>query len=185
VRYRQQSPFLRSVRQRGFSLLELLVVIVIIGIVVAIVSINFSPGDSRLDETARRLEALIGIASDESMMAGQEMGITFYQSGYEFAVLSPDINLQEYEWIRLTDDDMFKARPLPAGLVMELFVEDQAIVLTDEQDETEAYEPQIYILSSGEVTPFDVRFRPEFDSDGILLTIGADGTTEITMDANR
>jgi len=160
-------------------LLELLVVIVIVGIIVAIATISFAPRDQTLEKNADRLRALTLLAADEALMQGQEMGLTFFPGGYEFAVLDPTEGI----WVRMTADEMFYPRQLDERLEMDLFIEDQQILLeTGEPPAAEDYEPQIFLLSSGEITPFSVRFRPAFDNYGVLLEIKADGKASVSAD---
>ena len=87
----------------------------------------------------------------------------------------------------MNDDDMFRLRSLETGLALDLFIEDREIVLANSDlrrpDDDDTYEPQIYILSSGEITPFNVRFRSDFETGGYLLSISVDGARTITSDA--
>jgi len=155
------------------------VVIVIIGILVAIATISFAPRDQSLQKSAERLDAMIELAADEALMQGQEMGLYFYPEGYEFSVFSPE----DGRWVLMDDDEMFFPRQLDERLELELYIEDQLIVLeTSTVENEEDYEPQVYLFSSGEITPFQVRFRPAFDTYGVVLTIEADGKSSIMAD---
>ncbi len=160
--------------------MELLVVIVIIGILVSVATININTDDNRSQRNAERLAALMQLAGDEAMMHGQEMGLRFYRGQYEFSVLDPTRRI----WVVMTDDDMFRPRNLEEDLQLELLIEDQEIVLASpgSKDREEDYLPQIFILSSGEVTPFTVRIRPEFTSSTYSLNVKADGSTETLAD---
>ena len=182
--YRRKAPAERQ--QRGFSLLELLVVIVIIGILVSIAAINIDTRDTRPQKQAERLAALIELAADEAMIHGQEMGLQFYLGQYEFSVFEPERGI----WIIMTNDEMFKPRTLEEAVAVDLVIEDREIVLVSPQSSRKAdavdenYEPQIFILSSGEITPFTASFRPEFEDSGYMLDIALDGKVTVTAIGN-
>ena len=42
--------------------------------------------------------------------------------------------------------------------------------------------PQVFILSSGDVTPFELRVRPDVGEKGISLEVAANGTVKTTRD---
>jgi general secretion pathway protein H len=70
----------------GFSLIEILVVIVIIGIVmsIAMLSITLAGGDNQLRDEAQRIMSLVEVARDESLLQGREFGLEFMQDSYRF-----------------------------------------------------------------------------------------------------
>ena len=66
--------------QRGFTLIELLVVIVIVAILFTYTTLAIrgnSPEDA-IKEEAHRLERLIELALEESILRGEEYGIEFF-----------------------------------------------------------------------------------------------------------
>ena len=81
--------------------------------------------------------------------------------------------LQENSWQSPGDDGLLKAYSLPAEIELRLEVEGEPPELNNlaaledggnEEDEEESLTPQVFILSSGEMTPFSVTFR-SFQSD--------------------
>jgi general secretion pathway protein H len=82
----------RPHRGRGFTLLEVLVVVFIIGVVatLALLSVDNSAGDDRLQREARRLNALLGIAGEEAVLFGVELGFEVTRDGYRFMRLDDD-----------------------------------------------------------------------------------------------
>jgi general secretion pathway protein H len=171
----------------GFSLLEIMIVVVIMGILVSIFTLSMgSFSEDATNEHARRLEALINLATEEASMQGREIGLRFYQHGYEFSARVPDLSedgLLIWRWIPLEDDKLLKARDLGEDFAVELLIEGKEVDLDYEPKEDEEYEPQIYLFSSGDLTPsFNARIRPSFSDHAMLLTAEVDGKIEVKPD---
>jgi general secretion pathway protein H len=158
----------------GFSLIELLVVIVVIGLLVGMFTLSLgSFAEDENVEEARRLAALIELARDEAGIQGREFGLQFYQQGYEFSRLEAVVNEEgepEIVWIPLDGDRQLRPRSLGEESFLELELEGKETVLRFERDLENAYEPQIFLLSSGEVDPpFRLSFRKSFSDTEIEL----------------
>ena len=171
----------------GFSLPEIMIVVVIIGILVSIFTLSMgSFSDDATSEHARRLEALINLATEEASMQGREIGLRFYQHGYEFSARVPDLDedgLLKWRWIPLEDDKLLKARDLGEDFAVDLLIEGKEVDLDYDPKEDEEYEPQIYLFSSGDLMPpFSARIRPSFSDHAVLLTAEVDGKIEVKQD---
>lgn len=76
--------------QGGFTLIEILVVLVIIGVVLTFATLSVNPtgpGD-RLDTASQRLLALAQDAADESILSGDTIGLQLTDPGYRFIRLT-------------------------------------------------------------------------------------------------
>ena len=95
-----------KIASRGFSLLELLVVVVIIGILASMftLSVGLSGGDRDLEREADRMQALLELASEDAVFQGRELGLRFYPDGYEFSQLDPNEN----EWRVMGNDPLLR-----------------------------------------------------------------------------
>lgn len=169
-----------TVRGRGFSLLELLVVLVILSIMAAtaVLSLGDFGGDDRVDQEARRLLALMQLSSDEALLQGRDVGVYLEEDRYRFMLYSRD----SLTWVPLDTDQTFRERILPEGLFFALVVEDQEVVLEPTDDDDEALEPQIAIFSSGESTVFELYLGREFSDEQIIIEGVGDGTLELIRD---
>ena len=135
-----------------------MVVLVLIGIIFSFAVLSFSRND--LDEAmkheTRRLATLIDLANDEAVIRGQEFAILFTENGYAFMVL------QIEGWQELQDDQLLKPYQLPEGISLRIEVEgDPPGLGKQEKQDEETKTPQVYILSSGEMTPFSATFQAE------------------------
>lgn len=175
----------------GFTLIELLVVVVIMGIISAMILLSFGIlGDDRaLQQQARRLSSLVELATDEAIMQGRDFGLEFMQTGYRFVELDPIFN----QWHEVTDDDLLRPRQLDEGMEFELHLEDRPVSLADEARDIDAdadeesnererndYLPHVLILSSGDVTPFNLRLVRSSDRSELSLEMTLAGEIEIT-----
>ncbi|MDX1561521.1 MAG: type II secretion system minor pseudopilin GspH [Gammaproteobacteria bacterium] len=170
---------------RGFSLLELLVVVAIIGIFlgVAVLSTDLAAFDRKMDQEARRLSNLLQLVSDEALMQSRDYGVLFTEDGYRFYYY----DYAELAWLLPTDDRLLAPYRLPDDMIFEVSIDDRDVLLEPEldADSDDPPEPQVLIFSSGEMTPFVASFVRESDvtEDRILLSSEFDGTMEISREA--
>lgn len=143
-------------RQRGFTLLEILVVVFIIGVILSFATLSLGGRglDDRANEEARRLAELFRLARDEAGVTGLELGWRAAGEDYQFLALA------DGGWAAYPARGPLRDRSLPEPLRMTVLVEDLPVA-EDEADNA----PQILFLSSGEVTPFTVQIGArELDS---------------------
>lgn len=95
----------RRARPGGFTLLELLVVIVLAGILLSIVTITVTPDDrQQLAREAQRVGQLFALAADESRIRQQPIFWEADLSGYRFVTLIAG------ERQLLSNDDLLRER---------------------------------------------------------------------------
>ncbi len=138
-------------RSKGFTLLELLIVLVILGITISFTVLSFglkTPQDD-LKEQGLRLAALMQLASEESILLSQELALQFESDGYHF------LNLKDDQWLEIKNDQVFRRRVLPESISVELSVEGSDV------SNDEAVVERIYFYSSGEASPFVLTLRSQ------------------------
>jgi general secretion pathway protein H len=161
---------------RGFTLIELLAVVVIIGIVagIAVLSLGALGKDPPAQTTAKRLTALLKMASEDAVMQGRELGLVINSHSYRFLVYDKG------QWQALDNDDLFRKRSLDNAVRLDLHLEGRSIVLDNRTDQDDARQssaapkPDILFLSSGEVTPFKLRIT----STGSRTVYGVSGSLD-------
>jgi general secretion pathway protein H len=169
-------------RSSGFSLLELLIVVVIISVFAgaAILSIGVVGSDREIEREALRLRSLLDVLREEALMQSRDFGVFFAEDGYRFY----SYDYQQLRWVEPPGDRLLAARTLKQPLNLSLTIEDRELVLRsgDDVDPDATPTPQVMILSSGEITPFDVAFYRDLSGGRFVLSAGLDGTTELTQD---
>ena len=96
----------RPARGSGFTLIEVMVVVVIIAVLSSMVVIATMPGDAALAEKeARRLAALLELAYAEARASGQGVAWSPEQGGYSFWQMTED-----GEWRRFPDTSVYRRR---------------------------------------------------------------------------
>jgi general secretion pathway protein H len=191
-------------RVSGFTLLEILVVIVIIGIItsMAVISVNVLGGDREMEEEARRLQAVLGQAREDAMLEGRDLGMRLDARGYDFV----RYDARGERWDAVPADPLLRERLLPEGLEAELWLESRLVQLkareevpllagttagadagtvADADDEDVAL-PQVVVQASGDLVPFEIRLRRAGSQQQRVITGAVDGKIEVgDPDADR
>ena len=170
-------------KQNGFTLIEVMLVIVLVGLMVSV--IQFSASGDKAEETlemsSKRFAGVFNIAAEYGMLNNLELGLMIDKNGYQF------LGYDGEKWTDVSENLLFSRYELPEGVELVLQLDDLPIEEPqlfdtkvfnelqeankdpdDELDEDVDSEsnieekkliPQIYILSSGEITPFSLRFK--------------------------
>ncbi|MCY3730931.1 MAG: type II secretion system minor pseudopilin GspH [Rhodospirillaceae bacterium] len=167
-------------RADGFSLIELLVVVTIVGVFAgaAVLSLGIVGSDRVLQREALRFRSLVDLLAEEALMQSRDYGVRFTETGYRFYVYDH----QRLVWLDPIGDAFLSEYRLPEGLVMALSLEDRAVVLEPgfDNERPAVPEPQVVILASGEVTPFEAAFYRNLNGGRFVLNARIDGSVEIS-----
>jgi len=130
---------------RGFTLIEILVVVVIFAVLAGAVTLAVGGvgGERQLGRQAEQVRALFGYACEQAELSGRDLGITLDTHGYRFSVAAGN------DWIAAQANEL-RPRQWLAGTAPTLSRDDQSIAVVEKAPD----KPQLVCFSSGELTPF-------------------------------
>jgi len=170
----------------GFTLLELLVVVFIIGIMAAMftLSVGVAGGtDRELRRESERLETLLALALEDATFQSRELGLRLYPRRYEFSVYDrgDPFDAADDQWVPI-EDDVLAPRELPMAFEFELDIEGRTVNLErSKKDVEKRYEPQLFIFSSGDFSDaFVIRLRSVEEDRDYTLAVTMEGETKLT-----
>jgi general secretion pathway protein H len=119
-------------RSRGFTLIEIMIVVVIIGVISAAVllSVNLTGRDHDLEKESDRLLSLVNYAREQAELQTREYGVIFHDDGYQFLAWDARRGL----WRQIYEDEVLRLRKLPSGLDVRLIVDARPVVLVPTGD---------------------------------------------------
>lgn len=110
----QKIGMAKKIYNRGFTLIEILVVMIIIGIMLVSVAIKIFPDERQvLRQETERLGLLLEQARDEAFLSGRSIAWSMQKQSYEFSSLNA-----ERQWAPIVNNQILRARPLPAAVTL-------------------------------------------------------------------
>ena len=137
-------------KTKGFTLLELLVVIVLLGLVysLAVFSISSASIERELEEEAKRLHALIKLVREDAILQAREIAMEINKNSYLFLVY------EDKKWLPVKEK-VFRQRKIRDEFQLKVETDEKLSVFKNKKNE----KLRLYFLSSGEQTPFEMKIR--------------------------
>ncbi len=121
ITHAQRTPCYRQhgARVAAFTLIEILVVLVVIGILGTFTVLTLGDGgrSNKLREEALRLQATIKLAQEEAQLYGYEFGLSVEPNNYQFVTFGRD------RWAPVADDKAYKRHKLDEEFQLALKIE--------------------------------------------------------------
>ena len=161
------------IKNKGFSLLEILIAMAIMAIMIAVAFPNLGKNSDQIaKKEALRLVAAIEFVRDQSIIMNQEYGLNIDEEGYQFLILSEDDDSKPPTWELIEEMPGLNQHEFPEELEVNLSI-DGDNVFAAKEDDVEIFEedidifedesevkkvdpPQVYFLSSGEQNQFSI-----------------------------
>ena len=148
------------VKQAGYTLWELLVVVAIIAVTVSMLQLSASLGDEHreLKRVGKDLGKLFHLLSQEAVFENRNYAVSVHDEGFVI------LEFKEGEW-QASEESFLRRFKMNDSQRSQLYLDDS---LVDTVKKTEP-SPHILILSSGEMTPFEWRITDQQTRAGIVL----------------
>lgn len=153
--------------KRGFSLIEILVVIIIIGITASF--IMFAVGDfgasREVTTSAEKLKNYITLLQQRALLSGENLGLKINNEGYEAYQFSNN-----------------KWQPLPKKGIFHFYFFPKKMRVDIKPNPLNS--PQIYIYNSGEVSEFTLNFNTASEEKSLKLIGFKNGNLTLVRNQN-
>lgn len=166
VKHKQES-------ERGFTLLELLVILVIIGILITFVAVSFTTNSynheirAEATQLARKIELLRRVATTHN----ETWGISISRDSYRFLKFDPT----EDQWLE-SKNRLYRNHVLPNNMFLEFDGNIDIPVLIDKINESE---PEMVVVPGGEITPFVLHCKHEHSEH--IRRLVTDGLNQVKV----
>lgn len=162
-----ENDAIRRHRQRGVSLVEILIVLMIAAMVAGVVVLNAPPGRGDAQKEAEIFAARLQHKAEEAVTTGSLIGMDVSESGYEFYRY---VRGQWIEWSAAEDT----ARSFPAEFAVDVNLlepakKNESETVRRAEDETEQPKPNVFFAPTGETTPLQVLFHEREESFYVRL----------------
>jgi general secretion pathway protein H len=182
----------------GFTLLEIMVVLTIIGLMLGMAALSGGGNEQKQEaqQQAFRFIAQLNSYRDEAVFQNIDLGLAM--DGQATQLLKYiDINngrhtegktqeailqLKDIPW-EAYEGNLKSSTELPEQLFMGLILEDKEVDFTDLID-SKGVRPAILFLSSDEYTPFKVTLRNQYD-ESFSIIIEGDGFSRFQMETEQ
>ncbi|MBR9729349.1 type II secretion system minor pseudopilin GspH [Shewanella intestini] len=180
-------------RQLGFTLLEVLLVALLMGLsaMAVTLTLNNSGPKQVVDKLAKQFLATTEMVIDQAVLSGSFIGIVVDDNKYQF------VYYEDKKWQPIKLDRIATEKKLDDGIKMSLVLDGMPLVQDDEQedswfdepfieakseeDKKKNPQPQILLFPSGELTPFELSFIIKEQNKEVIVEVSGDAMGRLTL----
>jgi general secretion pathway protein H len=151
----------------GFTLIEILVVVLIVGITMGFALLAFGDFGSskRIMMAAEQFVNYVKFVQQEAILETSTLGVRIQQNNYEALRFQPPAN-----WQSMPKTNVFRQQHFPTNATLQL-----------EGSLHKTGSPQIIINSSGDITPFRLNIGSENKANIVMVVGSSNGSVNIQV----
>lgn len=144
-------------KHRGFSLVELLVVVLVVGLAISLAVLAVGDGAHAYDTrwVAGKLRSTIELAAEEATLSGNNLALGFLHSDTGQSWHYRWYRQTGAAWLPINNDKVFRSVVLPENIDIAIASAEELSALGLD-DSAMVNKPQIYFFAGGEITPFQL-----------------------------
>ena len=155
---------------QGYTLIEILVVMLIISIVTSVALLSIGHNENREIETfANEISQMVTLAEDQAMLEPNILGLSISGRALQFASYQTADDKQKNHWVPL-QDAVLGERVIPSNI--EVRVETGGVKTAMSAN---TLNPQVVISTNGDTTPFTIYVGKKGQKPLYAITGDADG----------
>ena len=155
------------IAHKGFTLVEILVVVLIIGITLGFALLSFGDfgGKRRIIVAAEQFAYHIKAVQQQAVLETSTLGIHISQAGYQTLRFEPN----RHRWLPASSHRLFQMQPFPDNLIMVI-----------KHSVHKKGQPDIIINATGDITPFTLELGTNKQPSLITLHAEPNGTVTVS-----
>ena len=153
-------------KHQGFSLIEIIIVMVIIAIATAavVLSVGVEHAEKQAKSAAQKIEALFIFAQNKAVLTQKNYGFITYTDGYSFLQQNQDLS-----WGLVAEDVLLTRHKLPQDVRFKLNTQQESM------RQKGKFHPEIFISADGYTDAFQLIFVSKEDEKLIVLENSSQG----------
>jgi general secretion pathway protein H len=155
----------------GFTLIEILVVLLIISIVTSVALLNINRNENKqMESFANELTQILTLAEEQAMLQPNVLGLSLNDNSFHFASLQPGAEKKNI-WTPVQDTILGKHN-IPSNIQLNVKVGGTTSAAFNEETKNI---PQIIISTDGDITPFTIYVGKKGERPRYVVIGDADG----------
>lgn len=194
---RAVTPFRTTKYSAGFTLIEVMLVVLVVGLMASLVQFSFggeSP-ETRLVKQGEKFQALFSLASEYALLNNVQLGLKVTEQDYQF------LGFDGEQWQPIEQTQLTKVE-LPEPVVLTLQLDDlpleqpsmlqtedvqqaqkqQLDKIEQDQNKKQLLLPQVLLFASGDITPFSLTFSVQQNGTELSVKVTGLYNPELTLE---